>query len=553
MTTSTISLDPFVLCNSETASFVTVACNLSLRTLSSHKLFSSADELLVGVQRGDILVSKAPSFRLVVSAVLEGEDLTERHHFADEVARCLADCPIWAQLGLLATRNRDDDPNDDVEESPSTQDSGVCLPDDDANSGLNLRKQECLDDKTMPSYAIMSLLEAGLDTLMVDRRRSTDIQTIQAMGSPPLAHLIPEVFNVKYLSSLASRSHLLPGLSSVFAVLEKIESMRREDLIEGRAGSQPSELNSHLSENLWQQLWRLTRTRLPPFQRGDWQQRGIREAAAGDDDVFSINEAEKSVRYQPLPRDRTFADETPYHEVGMEIDTCESYDIRDHFSNSDMEQHEDDVDESAPEADAAYRYSSPFSSMGSISIQHEGEAKDDDACCDEYSVDHDDEFVPFNSGGVSSPFVPFSEEASPEGFEVKGLNQRNLEEDRKLSRNSTPMSFLTDSQAIAAHRREPFSNWWSSDVDSGEEQSATSDRIGGLQERVSTLPHNDGHVVMESQIETESDAECGLRNDDGSFEGSDDAYWEPSQSCWYSTILLRENEMEDQSEDEWAV
>ncbi|KAK1594992.1 uncharacterized protein LY79DRAFT_486589, partial [Colletotrichum navitas] len=220
--------------------------------------------------------------------------------------------------------------------------------------------QECLDDKAMPSSAVMWLLEAGLDTLMVDRRRSADIQTIQSMGSPPLAHLIPEIFNIKYLSSLASRSYLLPGLSSVFAVLDGIESRRIQDLIEDRPESQPSEANDHLSENFWQQLWRLTRTRLPPFQRGDLQQRGVREAAASDNDALSTKEVERSSCYRPLSRDRTFADKVSNREVGTEIDTCKSYDIQDHFADSDMGQHEDDVDELASEANDTYRYSSPF-------------------------------------------------------------------------------------------------------------------------------------------------------------------------------------------------
>jgi len=108
MTTSTISLDTFVLCNPKTASFVTVASNFSLRTLSSRTSLSSADELLVSIREGDILVEKARSFRLVVSIVLEGKDLADRHDFIDQVASHLADCPIWSQLGLLATRDRDD-------------------------------------------------------------------------------------------------------------------------------------------------------------------------------------------------------------------------------------------------------------------------------------------------------------------------------------------------------------------------------------------------------------------------------------------------------------
>ncbi|KAK2066078.1 hypothetical protein LY76DRAFT_6475 [Colletotrichum caudatum] len=418
--------------------------------------------------------------------------------------------------------------------------------------------QECLDDKIMPSYAIMWLLEAGLDTLMLDRRRSANIQTIQAMGSPPLVQLIPEIFNAKYLSSLASRSHLLPGLSSVFAVLAETKAGRMQYSIRDEAESQPSEANGHSSELFWQQLWRLTRTRLPSIQSGDLQQRGVHEAAVVDDDVLSIKEVEMSAGF--MPRDRAFADKAPNHEVGTDIGTCEDYDIQDYFSDSATGQHEDDVDELVPEVNDAYRYSSP-SSMDAISVQCEVETEDDDACSVEHSLDHHDEFASFSSGHISSPSVPFSGEVSPECFEAKDLNQTDLDEDRKLSRNSTPMSFWTDSQGNAAHARERFSNWWSSDVDSGEEQSPTSDNTGGLQERIPRLPHSDYHINMvasddafpESLVGTASDAESSSRNDHGSFGSSGDAHWEPSQTRWYSTIPLEEIEMEHRSEDEWAV
>ncbi|KAK2001279.1 hypothetical protein LX36DRAFT_698337 [Colletotrichum falcatum] len=387
------------------------------------------------------------------------------------------------------------DPNDNVEESSSTQDSGVFLTDDEVIAGVCPRQQECLDDKTVPSYAVMRLLEAGLDALIVDRRPSVNIQTIQAMTSPPLAHLVPEVFNIR-IQSLASRSRLLPGLSSVFAVLDKIEPSRMEDLIEDRAGNRFSQANEHSSENLWHQLWRLTRTRLPSFQRGNLEQRRARETAAadndGDDDddddddddgTLPINEVERSAGYQPLSKDRTFADKEPNHEVDTQIGACESYDIDGSFSDYDMRQHDEDVDELVPEANDAFRYSSPFPSMDDVSIRYDGEADDDKACYVGHSVNHDGEFASFSSGDISSPFVPFSGEANPEGFEVKGLNQADLVEDRKSSRS--PMSIS--------------------------------------------------------------------QNDAGGLEGSGDAYWELSQTCWHSPILLEEVEVEDQFEDEWAV
>ncbi|KAK2032242.1 hypothetical protein LX32DRAFT_206748 [Colletotrichum zoysiae] len=363
---------------------------------------------------------------------------------------------------------------------------------------------------------------------------------------------------VNRIQSLASRSHLLPGLSSVFAALDEIKPGRMQYLIKDGAESQPTEANGHSSEAFWQQLWRLTRARLPSIQSGDLQQRGVHEAAAADDDVLSIKQVEMSAGF--MPRYRAFADKAPNLEVGTNIGTCENYNIQDYFSDSAMGQHEDDVDELAPEANDAYRYSSP-SSMDAISVQYEVEGEDDDACSVEHSLDHDDEFVSLSSGHISSPPVPFSGEASPECFKAKDLNQTDFDEDRKLSRNSTPVSFPTDSQGSAAHAREHFGNWWSSDVDSGEEQSPTSDNTGGLQERIPTLPHSDHHIIMvasddafsESQTATESDAESGSRNDHGSFESSGDAHWEPSKTRWYSTIPLEEIEMEHHSEDEWAV
>ncbi|GKT56979.1 hypothetical protein ColTof3_04318 [Colletotrichum tofieldiae] len=329
--------------------------------------------------------------------------------------------------------------------------------------------------------------------------------------------------------------------------------------IEDRAESQPSEANSHANEDIWQQLWRLTRTRLPPFQRGDLQQRGFREVAAMDNRIFLIQEAEKSTGYQFAPEVRSFAYNGPNHEDGIDIGVCESYNIQHHFSDSDMEQHEDGENTLVPEAVDDYRYSSPPPAASSIAFHSEDEVDDNEACYVKLSVDHNDKLDSFNPGEVSSPFAPFSQEASLDCLEVKGPYQTYPLEDRGLSQNSVPMPFSTEPQAIAAHAREPFGNWWSSDVASGDDQSATHESISELQESMLTSPQSECHIdrvggedaFQESPFVAGSGVESCAQNGEGIFEGSDDAYWEPmSQARLSSTTFLEEIEMEDNFDDE---
>ncbi|GKT47009.1 uncharacterized protein ColSpa_07190 [Colletotrichum spaethianum] len=412
----------------------------------------------------------------------------------------------------------------------------------------------------MPSYAVKLLLEASLDTLVAGRRRPAGIRTIQAMESPPLVRLIPEVFNIKYLSSLASRSYLLSGLSSVFAALKYIESGRMQTLIEGRAESEPSEVNGPVSD-IWQQLWRLTRTRIPPIQRGDLQQRRVREAAAVNDGIFLVQEAEEYASYQSASRNRSFSGEGPNHQVGTEIGACESYDIYDPLSDSETGQYDDGENGLAPEVVDNYRYLTPPLAMNNIAVQHEGEVDDDEACHVEPSVDHDDRLDLINSGDASSPFAPFSREASPDFPEFRMLYQTDVLEDRDLTRNPMPMSCSTGSQAMADHACGPFSNWWSSDVDLVEDQPVTHGGNSELQKPMSASPQSECHsnraadedAFQEPPFEAESDAGSCSHNE-GIFEGSDDAYWEPmSQACLYSTTFLEDIGMRDNFEDEWTM
>ncbi|KZL83843.1 hypothetical protein CI238_10319, partial [Colletotrichum incanum] len=401
------------------------------------------------------------------------------------------------------------------------------------------RKKKHVDSMAMPSFAVKWLLEASLDTLVVGRKRSAGVRTIQAMESPPLVRLVPEVFNIKYLSN--------------------IEPGRMQPLIEDRAESQPSEARSHSSKNIWQQLWRLTRTRLPPFQKGDLQPRAFRKAAAIDNGIFLVQEAERSTGYQSAPDARSFAYKGPNHEVGSETGVCESYIIQDHLSGSEMGEHEGGENVLVSEAVDDYQYSCPPLAVNGIAFQYEDEVDDNEACYVEVSVDYNEELDSLNSGEASLLLAPFLREASLDCLEVKGLYRTDPLEDRRLSQNSTPVSFSTEPQAIAAHACEPFDNWWSSDVASGDDQSVTHDSTSKLQESILASPQSECHKnrigdedgFQESLFEAGSGVESCAHNDEGLFEGSDDAYWEPaSQAHLSSTAFLQDIEMEGNFDDE---
>ncbi|KXH68217.1 hypothetical protein CSAL01_08277 [Colletotrichum salicis] len=108
-------------------------------------------------------------------------------------------------------------------------------------------------------------------------------------GTPTLICLAPEVFNIGYLSSLTSRSRLLPALSSVFQDLDNIESRRLRDHV-----SAPESIplyNLHeLAHNgavdgYRHRIWRLMRGQIPPFEEAKFAQQQPRELATHPDET----------------------------------------------------------------------------------------------------------------------------------------------------------------------------------------------------------------------------------------------------------------------------
>ncbi|OBR06078.1 hypothetical protein CH63R_10198 [Colletotrichum higginsianum IMI 349063] len=541
MAISTVSLDPFILCNPETASFVTVASNLSLRALSSQTRFLSAEELLAGVQEGKVLVSKAQTCRLLVSVVLEGEDSGRSHVFAGQVARHLLNCPVGDTKSV---------PDHDVHESPSTQDSGVYLLNTNVAAATGPQMQEHADNIAIPSSTVKGLLEASFNALVAGQRCSVGIRVVKSMESPSLIRLAPEVFNIKYLSSLVSRSYLLPSLSSVFADLKNIESRQIRTLTENRAEGQSSGAKGDASEVIRQQLWRLTRTWLPPFQKGDFRQRGAREPAAMDDNMLSIPEACGFADDEAASENHFPVGDGPYQEVDLELDFCESYSRQNQLSEPENEQYNYDDWISFPGAMDGYPYSSLFLPTNDTIGQQGGDVDYDEACYAGFSVDHDAELDPYNSGTTSSPL---SQEISPDRLEIEESHERNLKS-RRLSRDSAPILPLLTDHAVAVHHYEPFSNWWSSDIDLGEEQPAAHGEIDELHEPVWASPRNEGHLqFQELSSEAGDDAGSCSWNDEGGYDGFDDTYWEPMSQA--PTCLSSSSEMvevEGGFENEWT-
>ncbi|KXH48129.1 hypothetical protein CSIM01_08681 [Colletotrichum simmondsii] len=360
MTTITLSLDPVVLSDPTTGTVLDIASTLSFRSSTNRKLFSTVNELLAGMQAGDLFVLKAQTCCFLVSLTQEESNAEDQAGSPDEI----------------------DDPF-------NSQDSGVCLlPCDDAAA---CDKQRPQDGEVTSS--IGRLVEAGLDTLVVGRRAVGGIRTLCTTRTPIIC-LVPEVFNMNYLSSLTNRSRLLPALSSVFQDLNHIESRRLRDYGSAShgtpAGSLQSAIQNHEFNDFGHRIWRLMRAQMPACEETKFSQQQSRE----------LERLEEYPRVPAIDAMNAYGitseDEASLHEeIGLTTnDGCEvneDRDIPETLSDIDME-----FDQNTPPSwtvdENPLLPSSPLTMtfpMDRNELRHEHEAFDDEDGYPEDISDHE--------------------------------------------------------------------------------------------------------------------------------------------------------------------
>ncbi|KAK1508475.1 hypothetical protein CTAM01_02261 [Colletotrichum tamarilloi] len=105
MTTIALSLDPVVLSDPNTGTVLDIASTVSFRSSTDRKLFSTINELLAGIQAGDLFILKAQTCCFLVSLTREESNAEDQAVFMDTIAADITSYPIWAQLGIDIVRN----------------------------------------------------------------------------------------------------------------------------------------------------------------------------------------------------------------------------------------------------------------------------------------------------------------------------------------------------------------------------------------------------------------------------------------------------------------
>ncbi|OHE99212.1 hypothetical protein CORC01_05493 [Colletotrichum orchidophilum] len=311
MTTVTLSLDPVVLSDPTTYFFLNIASNISFRLPTGQTLFSTADELLAGIQGGELFILQAQTCRFLVSVTKEEDDSKDQANF---------------------------DSQDKVKDHFDSQDSGVCLlPCDAVASASN--KQASKDGEVTSS--IYRLVEAGINTLLIGRKAVEGIETISTMRTPTLIRLAPEVFNTSYLSSLIARSHLLPALSSVFSDLDHIESLRlrrHNSVSNGNVSdSHPNVAQDGTPDSFGQRIWRLMRTHLPAFDETKSSQQQRSEPATRIGEIPELLDLDAMTPYEDRAEDELSISVESGFVADEELETNQARHIQDSLSDTDMD------------------------------------------------------------------------------------------------------------------------------------------------------------------------------------------------------------------------
>lgn len=93
MTTIALSLDPIVLSDPTTGTVLDIASTISFRSSTNRKLFSTANELLAGIQAGYLFVLKAPTCCFLVSLTHEESNAGDQAVLIDTTAAGIISCP----------------------------------------------------------------------------------------------------------------------------------------------------------------------------------------------------------------------------------------------------------------------------------------------------------------------------------------------------------------------------------------------------------------------------------------------------------------------------
>ncbi|KAK1519173.1 hypothetical protein CPAR01_15611 [Colletotrichum paranaense] len=93
MTTIALSLDPVVLSDLNTGTVLDIASTVSFRSSTDRKLFSNINELLAGIQAGDLFILKAQTCCFLVSLTREESNAEDQAVFMDTIAADMTSYP----------------------------------------------------------------------------------------------------------------------------------------------------------------------------------------------------------------------------------------------------------------------------------------------------------------------------------------------------------------------------------------------------------------------------------------------------------------------------
>ncbi|KAI3555454.1 hypothetical protein CABS03_02998 [Colletotrichum abscissum] len=308
MTTIALSLDPVVLSDPNTGTVLNIASTVSFRSSTDRKLFSNINELLAGIQAGDLFILKAQTCCFLVSLTREESNAEDQAVFGSP---------------------------DEIDDRFNSQDSGVCLLPCDAAAACD--KQRPQDGEV--TSPIGRLVEAGLDTLVVGRRAVGGIRTLSTTRTPIIC-LVPEIFNMNYLSSLTCRSRLLPALSSVFQDLNHIESRQLRDYASAShgipTGSLQSTAQNHESNDFGHLIWRLIRAQIPACEETKFSQQQFR-GLTRPEEYSRVPAIDAMIAYGTMSKDEASLHEETSLATNDGCEVNQGRDVLETLSDIDME------------------------------------------------------------------------------------------------------------------------------------------------------------------------------------------------------------------------
>ncbi|KAK1478635.1 hypothetical protein CABS01_14821 [Colletotrichum abscissum] len=269
------------------------------------------------------------------------------------------------------------------------------------------------------------LVEAGLDTLVVGRRAVGGIRTLSTTRTPIIC-LVPEIFNMNYLSSLTCRSRLLPALSSVFQDLNHIESRQLRDYASAShgipTGSLQSTAQNHESNDFGHLIWRLIRAQIPACEETKFSQQQFR-GLTRPEEYSRVPAIDAMIAYGTMSKDEASLHEETSLATNDGCEVNQGRDVLETLSDIDME-FDQNTSPSWTVDENPLLPSSPLTMnllMDRSELRHEHEAFDDEDGYPEDISDYETHLEAYSSPlspRPSSYFVRTSEpnsEADSEG------------------------------------------------------------------------------------------------------------------------------------------